>query len=310
MNQRQRAFRVGIAGILAGAALLACGCKRDVPETPPPAMAAAAPGASPAPASAPSSGPASVTGAASAMPARPGAGATMVNSVGMKFLHIPPGEFRMGSDPTEPGRHDDETAHDVKITRGFWIAATEVTQAQWQKVMGLNRAEPKGDNLPASRLSWPQAVEFCRKLSQAEGRTYRLPTEAQWEYACRSGSGGPYSGGKLDEVAWHMNNSGEAPHEVAGKKPNAWGLHDMHGNAAEWCRDLYQRDLGAAPAVDPAGPAEGAGGARVVRGGSWGHFGRACRGAARASFNPAYPLERVGLRVIIEPKSPNPSTNP
>ena len=304
MNQRQRAFRVGVAGILAGAAFLACGCKRDVPKTPPPAMAATAPASSPA------SGPASVTGTASTMPAHPEAGATMVNSVGMKFLHVPPGEFRMGSDPAEPGRHDDETAHDVKITRGFWIAATEVTQAQWQKVMGLNRAEPKGENLPASRLSWPQAVEFCRKLSQAEGRTYCLPTEAQWEYACRAGAAGPYSGGKLDEVAWHMDNSGEAPHEVAGKKPNAWGLHDMHGNAGEWCRDLYQRDLGSAPAVDPAGPAEGAGNARVVRGGSWGHFARACRSAARASFNPAYPLERVGLRVIIEPESPNPSTNP
>jgi formylglycine-generating enzyme required for sulfatase activity len=289
MNQRQRAFRVGIAGILAGAAFLACGCKRNV-HTAPPATAMAA--------TVPASGPASTTGA----------GATMVNSVGMKFLHVPPGEFRMGSDPAEPGRHDDETAHDVKITRGFWIAATEVTQAQWQKVMGLNRAEPKGENLPASRLSWPQAVEFCRKLSQAEGRTYRLPTEAQWEYACRAGAAEPYSGGKLDEVAWHMDNSGEAPHEVAGKKPNAWGLYDMHGNAAEWCRDLYQRDLGPAPAGDPAGPAEG--NARVVRGGSWGHFARACRSAARASFNPAYPLERVGLRVIIEPKSPNPSSNP
>jgi len=288
MNQRQRAFRVGVAGILAGAAFLACGCKRDVPKTPPPVMAATAP----------SSGPASVTDA----------GATMVNSVGMKFLYVPPGEFRMGSDPAEPGRHDDETAHDVKITRGFWIAATEVTQAQWQKVMGLNRAEPKGENLPASRLSWPQAVEFCQKLSQAEGRTYRLPTEAQWEYACRSGAAEPYSGGKLEEVAWHMDNSGEAPHEVAGKKPNAWGLHDMHGNAAEWCRDLYQRDLGPAQAVDPAGPGEG--NARVVRGGSWGHFARACRSAARASFNPAYPLDRIGLRVIIEPKSPNPSSNP
>ena len=298
MNQRQRAFRVGIAGILAGAAFLACGCKRDVPKTPPPAMAATAP----------ASGPASVTGAGATMPAHPGAGATMVNSVGMKFLHVPPGEFRMGSDPAEPGRHDDETAHDVKITRGFWIAATEVTQAQWQKVMGLNRAEPKGDNLPANKLSWPQAVDFCRKLSQAEGRTYQLPTEAQWEYACRSGSAEPYSGGKLDEVAWHMDNSDEAPHKVAGKKPNAWGLYDMHGNAAEWCRDLYQRDLGPAQAVDPAGPAEG--NARVVRGGSWGHFARACRSAARASFNPAYPLEWIGLRVIIEPESPNPSSNP
>jgi formylglycine-generating enzyme required for sulfatase activity len=306
MNHRRRLFRVGIAGILAWAALLAGGCRRDVP----PAGPATTKPAAPATGTTSATGPASVTGAGSAMPANPSPGATMVNSVGMKLIYIPPGQFRMGSGPAEPGRHDDETAHDVKITRGFWIAPTEVTQAQWQKVMGFNRSEPKGDNLPANKLSWPQAVDFCRKLSQAEGPTYRLPTEAQWEYACRAGSGGPYSGGQLDEVAWHMDNSDEKPHEVAGKKPNAWGLHDMHGNAAEWCRDLYQRDLGSAPVVDPAGPAEGAGGARVVRGGSWGHFARACRSAARASFNPAYPLERVGLRVIIGPQSPSPSPNP
>ena len=241
------------------------------------------------------------------MPANPGHGDTMTNSVGMTFVYVPPGEFRMGSDVAEPGRHDDEAAHDVKITRGFWIAATEVTQARWEMVSGFNRAEPKGENLPASRLSWPQAVEFCRKLSRAERRIYRLPTEAQWEYACRAGSAVADSGGELDEVAWHMDNSGETPRDVAGKKPNAWGLHDMHGNAAEWCRDFYQRDLGSGPAVDPSGPAEG--NARVVRGGSWGHFARACRSAARASFNPAYPLERVGLRVIIETQaqiSPNP----
>jgi formylglycine-generating enzyme required for sulfatase activity len=308
MKQRQRALRAGIAGILAGAACLACGCRRDAPDAQPTTKPAAA--TATATATGPATSPAPASGAAMPLPPSPKPGQTMVNSVGMKLIYIPPGEFRMGSDPAEPGRHDDETAHDVKITRGFWIAATEVTQDQWQKVMGFNRSDPKGDNLPANKLSWPQAVDFCRKLSQAEHQTYRLPTEAQWEYACRGGSSEPYCGGGLDDVAWHMDNSGEAPHEVAAKKPNAWGLYDMHGNLAEWCRDLYQRDLGAAPAVDPAGPAEGAGGARVVRGGSWGHFGRACRGAARASFNPAYPLERVGLRVIIEPRSPGTSTNP
>ncbi len=302
MNQRQRALRVGLAVILAGAACLAWGCNRDAPDAQPTTKPAAAPTTGPA------TSPALTTGAASSMPAHPGAGAIMVNSIGMKLIYVPPGEFRMGSDPSEPGRHDDETAHDVKITRGFWIAATEVTQAQWVKVMSINRSEPKGDNLPANKLSWPQAVDFCRKLSQAEGRAYRLPTEAQWEYACRSGSTGAFSGGTADEVAWHMDDSDGTPHAVAGKKPNAWGLYDMHGNVAEWCRDFYQRDLGSAPAVDPAAPAEG--GARIVRGGSWDNFARACRGAARASFNPAYPLDRVGLRVIIEPESPNPSQNP
>ena len=305
MNRLDKTFRIGVLAIVIGSALLACGCRRDVTAAPPPTKpAAAAPTSGPAPAAgSPSSAP------AAAMPANPKPGQAMVNSVGMKLIYIPPGEFRMGSDPSEPGRHDDETAHDVKITRGFWIGATEVTQAQCRKVTGFNPSDPKGDNLPANKLSWPQAVAFCKMLSKAEARTYSLPTEAQWEYACRAGSTGPYSGGELDDVAWHMDNSGEKPHEVAAKKPNAWGLYDMHGNLAEWCQDLYRRDLGSAPAVDPAGPAEGAG-ARVVRGGSWGHFARACRGAARASFNPAYPLDRVGLRVIIEPKSPQPSSTP
>ena len=126
MNQRQRAFRVGAAGILAGAAFLACGCRRDVPTAPPVTTKAAAP----------------ATGPASAMPAHPGAGATMVNSLGMKLLHVPPGEFRMGSGPAEPGRHDDETAHDVKITRGFWIAAEPTDPSECEMVASFNVGAP------------------------------------------------------------------------------------------------------------------------------------------------------------------------
>jgi len=236
------------------------------------------------------------------LPADPKPGQAFTNSIGMKLVYVPPGEFQMGSGPSEPGRHDDETLHTVRITRGFWIGAAEVTQDQWQKVMGFNPAQPKGDNLPAAKMSWAQAVEFCRKLSQADRADYVLPTEAQWEYACRAGTTGAFSGGETDDVAWHMDNSDERPHEVAGKKPNAWGLYDMHGNAAEWCRDWYQRDLGSAPAVDPAGPAEGK--ARVVRGGSWNHFARACRCAARGDANPAYQMDHVGLRVIATRASP------
>jgi len=306
VNRRRGTCRVVAAAFAVGILLLACGCRRK----PPPKTKA--PNAKPA--TAPASGPAAqpATGAAGpalSLPAKPKPGEAIVNSAGMKLIYIPPGEFDMGSKPDEPGRHDDETLHRVTITRGFWIGATEVTQAQWEKVTGYNPGQPKGPDLPANRLSWSDAVAFCRKLSRTEGVHYALPTEAQWEYACRAGSGDVFSGGKADDVAWHMDSSGEAPHPVAAKLPNAWGLYDMHGNAAEWCRDVYRRDLGAAPATDPDYAAEGPG-ARVVRGGSWAHFPRACRGAARASYNPAYQLDSVGLRVVIEPGPPESSANP
>ena len=235
----------------------------------------------------------------------PRAGDAVTNSLGMKLLYVPAGTFTMGSPLDEAGRHDDEVSHPVTISRGFYIGATEVTQAQWQAVMGFNRSETTGENLPVSRLSWHHAVTFCKKLSQAEGRTVRLPTEAEWEYACRAGSAEAFAGtGKVDEMGWHMDNSDERPHRVATKKPNAWGLYDLHGNVAEWCADRYARELPAGAARDPAGPATGT--YRVARGGSWGHFARAARSAARASFNPAYQLDTLGLRVVMEPTQPKP----
>jgi len=230
----------------------------------------------------------------------PGAGDAVTNSIGMKLVYVPPGGFTMGSGVDEAGRHEDELQHHVTISRGFYIGATEVTQRQWQRIMGFNRSETKGDDLPASRLSWHHAETFCKKLSQAEGRAYRLPTEAEWEYACRAGATGAFAGtGKLDEMGWHVDNSGERPRPVGGKKPNAWGLYDMHGGVFEWCADFYGRDYPTGAVTDPRGPATG--GYRVARGGSWGHFARACRSAARASFNPAYQLDQVGLRVVMEP---------
>jgi len=262
--------------VVAGLAVLVAGCRRGA-DTPP----------QPAP---------TTRIAPAAQPPKPGE--VVTNSLGMKLAYVPPGEFVMGSGVDEPGRHDDEARHPVRITRGFHLGVTEVTQGQWKAVSGFNRSEVEGNDLPVSRISWQHAVTFCKQLSRREGRTYRLPTEAEWEYACRAGSTGPFAGtGGADEMAWHMNNSDDVPHPVATKRPNAWGFCDLHGNVAEWCADRYARDYPGA-AADPNGPAEGK--YRVVRGGSFGHFPRACRSAARASQNPAYQLQQVGLRVVME----------
>jgi formylglycine-generating enzyme required for sulfatase activity len=223
----------------------------------------------------------------------------------MKLAYVPAGEFVMGSPAAEAGRHDDETQHRVRISRPFYLGVTEVTQAQWVALGGAVRSQAKADNLPVAKVSWSDAVAFCRKLSQKEGHRYRLATEAEWEYACRAGAAGPFAGTcKADEMAWHMDNSDDQPHAVGAKKPNAWGLYDMHGNVMEWCSDWYAPAPSSSAATDPAGPEQGK--YRVARGGSYGHFARACRSAARASFNPAYQLDQLGLRVAmdIDPNDP------
>ena len=229
-------------------------------------------------------------------PAPPKPGETVTNAVGMKLAYVPPGEFTMGSPVDEPRRQDDEAAHRVTITRGFHIGVTEVTQAQWTAVMGFNPSDPQGDDLPVSKVSWAQATEFCRKLSEKEGAAYRLPTEAEWEYACRAGTAGAYAD-EVDEMGWHMDNSDEQPQPVGGKKPNTWGLYDMHGNVLEWCADGYARDYGG-DATDPTGPTEGKN--RAARGGSWANFPRALRSAARANFPPTYAFKQLGFRVVRE----------
>ncbi|MBL7132592.1 MAG: formylglycine-generating enzyme family protein [Phycisphaerae bacterium] len=230
---------------------------------------------------------------------KPKAPRTVTNSVGMTLVSVPPGEFIMGSARNEKGRHDDETAHTVRITRGFYIAATEVTQTQWQTVMGFNPCKTRGDKLPVHGVSWPQAVEFCKKLSAKERKGYRLPTEAQWEYACRAGTKGAFGGGDPDKMAWHMDNSGERVRRVATRMPNAWGIYDMHGNAMEWTADWYGGPHDKKAATDPKGPKQGKG--RVGRGGSWLHFGRACRSAARVGIRPTWAPEHMGFRVAMAP---------
>jgi formylglycine-generating enzyme required for sulfatase activity len=223
----------------------------------------------------------------------------VVNSAGMKLAYIPAGEFEMGSPIGEKGRAEDELQHRVKLTRRFRIGVTEVTQGQWEAVMGYNRSNFKGSDLPVEKISWREAVAFCKKLSKEESKRYRLPTEAEWEYACRAGATGAFGGtGKIDEMAWYADNSEETSHPVGTKGANAWGLNDMHGNVAEWCSDRYGAEYPEGEAVDPNGQGEGT--YRVVRGGSWSHFARACRCAARSSVPESYQLRQTGLRVVME----------
>lgn len=186
------------------------------------------------------------------------------NSIGMKFKLIPAGTFTMG---------DDNDAPEVTLSKSFSLGIHEVTQSQYERVMGNNPSGFKGANNPVEQVSWEDAVEFCRKLSElpaekAAGRVYRLPTEAEWEYACRAGTTTKYSFGdddsELGNYAWFKGNSGNTSHPVGGKKPNAWGLYDMHGNVWEWCQDWYG-DYPSGTVTDPMGATSGS--YRVNRGG-------------------------------------------
>jgi formylglycine-generating enzyme required for sulfatase activity len=189
------------------------------------------------------------------------------NSVGMEFVLIKPGKFLMGSPADEPGRYTGEVQHRVNLTKPFYLQTTEVTQGQWQALMGKNPSSHKrcGDSCPVEQVSWEDAQRFIQKLNQKEGTDkYRLPTEAEWEYACRAGStpNGNITtlqcgvDDNLNGIGWYCGNSQNLIHPVAGKKPNAWGLYDMLGNVQEWCQDWF----GGYPddeVVDPKGPKKG-----------------------------------------------------
>jgi formylglycine-generating enzyme required for sulfatase activity len=229
----------------------------------------------------------------------PAGGGVVVNSVGMRMVLVPAGSFRMGSVPGEPLRQEEEFPRRVTLTRAFRIASTEVTQRQWVALMPSNRSPQQGDDLPVTSVSWKEAQEFCLKLSQREGATYRLPTEAEWEYACRAGGADPPVGrAELGAAAWYADNSEETTHPVGLKRPNAWDLHDMLGNAAEWTLDVYGPYPRAEQDKNPTGPA--AGPTKVVRGGSWRGFLPALRCAARTGTPESYQLPHVGLRVVRE----------
>jgi formylglycine-generating enzyme required for sulfatase activity len=194
--------------------------------------------------------------------------AELNSDAGIAFVQIQPGQYMMGCSVGDIDCNADERPiHQVQITKPFQIGKFEVTQAQWQSVMGSNPSTIKGDDRPVETISKDEAHEFLNRLNaRNDGFRYRLPTEAEWEYAARAGTAGSYTG-KLDEVAWYNGNSEDETHPVGQKKPNAWGLYDMEGNVKEWVEDYYSATYYSnSPAVDPTGPPGGRGGGRGGRG--------------------------------------------
>jgi formylglycine-generating enzyme required for sulfatase activity len=269
-----------------------------------------------------------------------GSGAVVTNSIGMKLALIPAGKFLMGSPATEVEREPGEAQHEVTITRPFYLGVYDVTQAEYDKVMGAPRAGGKrnewnngarfnaatggGPDYPMENVTWYQAVEFCKRLSalpeeQRAGRKYRLPTEAEWEYACRAGSTTAfYFGDSLSSTQANFNGqapcNGAAPGpyvrkttKVGSYKPNAFGLYDMHGNVWQWCADWYDKDYYQhSPKENPKGPEKGVLSTgykdfyRVIRGGCWLDEGRACRAAHRFRAMPHDAYQLIGIRVAAD----------
>ena len=221
--------------------------------------------------------------------------------VTMRMILIPPGEFMMGS---RDGYDDERRVHRVLITKPFYLGVCEVTQAQWQAVMGTNPSHFRGADLPVEEVYWSDAQEFIKGLCARKGvpaGTYHLPTEAQWEYACRAGTQTSFHNGSSDlglgQIAWYMRNSGDRTHLVGHKLPNAFGLYDMSGNVSEWCSDWRGKDYyGKSPHADPPGP--GLGSLRVCRGGCWVDEARSCRSAFRNGYSP---LPYDGTRTTVRP---------
>ncbi len=242
------------------------------------------------------------------------------NDNGLKttLVWIPPGEFTMGSPKDEKGHNENEHQVQVTLTRGFWLGQHEVTQAEWQRLMQTapwsgKDSVKEGDNYPATYVSWDDAVKFCEKLTESErsagrlpeGWKYTLPTEAQWEYACRAGTKTQFSfgdnGSDLGDYAWFDENAWYAgekyAHVVGQKKTNPWGLSDMHGNVWEWCSDYYAEKL--AGGTDPLGPLTGSD--RVSRGGSWYDNAGCCRSAFRFRYPPRGLSSYLGFRLAAVP---------
>ncbi len=208
------------------------------------------------------------------------------------YVQIQPGEFMMGDKNNGP-------AHKVRISRWFEMGKYEVTQGQWQAVMGNNPSGFKGTSLPVENVSWEDAQNFISRLNgRNDGYVYRLPTEAEWEYACRAGTTGDYAG-NLYEMAWYENNSGNQTHPVGQKKPNAWGLYDMHGNVWEWVQDWYDSYSGKVE-TDPQGSSTRSG--RVNRGGGWISTAAYCRSAVRRNDSPGYRDANLGFRLVRTPR--------
>jgi formylglycine-generating enzyme required for sulfatase activity len=263
-------------------------------------------------------------------PAEP-TGPTFTNSIGMKFVLIPAGTFTMGSPPQDIERciklklggtpagdfKGEGPEHEVTITQPFYLGATKVTVGQFRAFVSATGAATddawqrpewaQTDDYPVVNVSWFTAVNFCGWLSRKEGQHYRLPTEAEWEYACRAGKAGArycYGDDEADltQYAWTKANSGGKPHPVGRLKPNAWGLFDVHGNTWEWCQDRYdERYYKNSPRQDPAGP--NGGGERVLRGGACAEPPVHCRAARRAHREPSRSHLNWSFRVVLVPPS-------
>jgi len=223
-------------------------------------------------------------------------------TIGAKFVFVPAGSFTMGSPAGEYGRGDDERQHQVTISKPFYLQTTEVTQGQWQQVMGNNPSYFKhcGADCPVEQISWNDVQEFIRKLNSQEGvDRYRLPTEAQWEYAARAGTTTKFHTGNsseaLSRAGWYSGNSGSRTHPVGQKTSNAWGLYDMSGNVREWVQD-WVGNYPSGSVTDPEGPSSGS--SRVGRGGSWYSGVRGCRSAGRYDVVPSERRFSLGFRLL------------
>jgi len=217
----------------------------------------------------------------------------------MEFVTIQPGIFRMGcSEGDRLCDPDENPPHQVRLTKPFAIGKYEVTQAQWSSLMESNPSRFKGDRLPVENITFDQVQEYLKRLNERnDGFKYRLPTEAEWEYAARAGTSGSNTG-PLGDVAWYMENSGGKSHPVGEKKPNAWGVHDMEGNVYEWTQDWffdYEED----PQTDPRGPETGY--ERVPRGGSWESTPKGVRTSNRNQLEPDGGNYNVGFRLVRDP---------
>ena len=240
----------------------------------------------------------------------------LAEDVNLDMIWIEPGTFLMGSPEDERGRGLIEVQHQVTLTKGYWLGKYEVTQAQYEAIMGTNPSKLKGADLPVEQVNWNDAMEFCAKLTASEkaagrlpeGYEYTLPTEAQWEYACRAGTTTALNSGKnlsnadecpeMDEVGWYAYNSNRATHPVGQKLPNAWGLYDMHGNVFEWCLDWYGK-YSTSAVTDPTGPDTGT--SRAIHGGCWNFDANRCRSAERNARTPSDYYDNIGFRVALTP---------
>ena len=223
------------------------------------------------------------------------------NGISIEMVKVEAGSFNMGATPEMENPYDSEKpVHRVTLTNNYYIGKYEVTQALWQAVMGSNPSYFKGDDLPVEQVSWNDCQDFISKLNAMTGKRFRLPSEAEWEYAARGGKksrGYQYSGSNtLGDVAWYEGNSGSKTHAVGTKQPNELGIYDMTGNVYEWCQDWYG-SYSSSPQTNPIGAVSGS--SRVDRGGSWFFTAKHCRSSYRFNLTPGYRLNFLGLRLVL-----------